>query len=319
MSLSKPKKVPSGYECAKFAFQLQEAFSIDVSADSETIHPTHFCHSCRGVLYNVERAKAQNKEYKQCRVKPYEWEEHSGLGCRVCESLSQATRGGRPKKTIKPGRPLKLSPRSAITHIRSIAPKPLADTTQLRTGQTEFLTDLTCPICLDIVSQPIELSTCSSLVCAECCCKWLRQIDDLSLPLLCPCCHSDHFKDFSTIRQVGELTMKLLKLLMVTCTLCGQSVKMERHHDHITSNCSPVSLSSPEGSIEAILTKSGDTPLSSLEEKLQTALVKRSLASSSTSTLQVKTGGQVRLILSGTRTHKGTHTHTHMHTHAHIN
>ena len=25
------------------------------------------------VLYSVERAKAQNKEYKQCRVKPFEW------------------------------------------------------------------------------------------------------------------------------------------------------------------------------------------------------------------------------------------------------
>ena len=113
--------------------------------------------------------------------------------------------------------------------------------------------------------------------------------------------------------------MKLLKRLMVTCTVCGQSMKMEHHHDHTTRNCSPVSLPSPDSSIQAILKKSGNTPLSSLEEKLQTALVKRSSASSSTTTLQVKTGGQVRLILSG----KHTHTHrkvqadtcTHMHTH----
>ena len=110
--------------------------------------------------------------------------------------------------------------------------------------------------------------------------------------------------------------MKLLKLLMVTCTVCGQSTKIGQHRGHVTSNCSPVSISSsPDSSIEAILTKSGDTPLSCLENKLQTALVKRSLASSSKSTLQVKTGGQVRHILSGTHTHAHTHAHKHNTTH----
>ena len=74
MGLSSPnqRKVPNSYECASFKTVLQEVFSIDVTADSESIHPTDFCHSCRGVLYGAERAKAQKKDYQHCRVKGFE-------------------------------------------------------------------------------------------------------------------------------------------------------------------------------------------------------------------------------------------------------
>ena len=250
--LSKTKKVPNGYKCVQFVEELKLAFGVDVTDDTETIHPTHFCHSCRGVVYSLQRAQAKDREYRQCRVQPFQWEEHS-RECVVCEQLLLATRGGRPRKSIRPGRPPKLSPKSAISHVKAIAPESLADTQLLCIQHSEFSMDLTCAICLNVVDKPVELSTCSSLVCAECCCEWLRQIDILSFPLSCPCCHDNHFDDFSTIRQPGALTLKLLKQLIVTCNKCEQSMKLEQHHAHITSGCSPVTLPSPDNTIQNIL------------------------------------------------------------------
>ena len=90
--------------------------------------------------------------------------------------------------------PLSYSPgQLAVTHNKSIA------VNRYTTCLTEFLTGPTCLLCLNIVSQPIDLSKCSSLVSSECCCEWLRQID------------TSH----STIRQAGGLTMELLR---ATCT-----------------------------------------------------------------------------------------------------
>lgn len=288
--LTKPKKVPRGYKCTDFQALLRDAFKINVTDDNESTHPTHFCQSCRGVLYCQERAQTNNEEYQQARLRVFNWTEHKPE-CQVCSHMSEIKKGGRPRKTARPGRPRKQSPRSAIQHLKSIAPKSLTDTSKVDLTQADLSSDLTCTICLNIVDQPIVLETCSSLVCTECCCKWLRQSDVLS----CPCCYGSHLEDFTTIKTVEPLTLKLLASQTVQCTVCLQHMKLEQHSEHYCQKnlIAPSTQHSPSTSIQEVLAKNSDTPLTTLEHKLQTSLVKRSLSGSSNATIQLKTGGQV--------------------------
>ena len=66
-----------------------------------------------------------------------------------------------------------------IRHLRTIAPPPISP----NKGECTYPHSLTCPLCLELLHQPIELS-CGSLVCLSCCCKWLQ----VSGKIDCPCC-----------------------------------------------------------------------------------------------------------------------------------
>ena len=137
-----------------------------------------------------------------------------------------------------------------------------------------------CPICLDIVNAPIELSICSSIVCANCCCSWFEN----SSSLICPCCYTDHVGDFSTLRSASNLIQKILRGLLVKCAECGQKVLLNNHSE---SEC--IDGQHQISTLQDILESPIDASLTNIEQK-----VKRSLTGSTQDNLvRVKTGGQV--------------------------
>ena len=70
---------------------------------------------------------------------------------------------------------------------------PYVDSTDDVQYLPEHVANILCPICCDILKQPIDLA-CGSLVCAHCCCRWI----ELSSKPSCPACYT-HELDNLTI------------------------------------------------------------------------------------------------------------------------
>ena len=105
---------------------------------------------------------------------------------RLIQSIQEVGLRNQVKGQAK--RPPTFSPLSAINHVKSIAPPPLTTRKSVLIIETEFTKELCCPLCLERVQSPIELSTCSTIVCSDCLCEWLRVSESLS----CACCYSEH-------------------------------------------------------------------------------------------------------------------------------
>ncbi len=203
-------------------------------------------------------------------------------------------RGKRPPKISRtPGRLPSISPKYCIQHIRQVAPPPFIpsnmDIEVCELDVSVPVSEFNCPICFKVLRSPIQLVNCGSVVCAECLCS---KIGD---SLVCPCCNSDHLQNFSTsIRPPPPLVVKVIGGLCIVCKNCNTHMQLREYRDHIASkNCttSPQQVL-PHTSIDEILHQPLTTPLTALEQKLQTTLAKRSIAGNSEEgVLQLKTGG----------------------------
>lgn len=188
------KSVKTVYSCKAYFSELQSTFRI-VGFDDPNTHPEHFCHACKVV---IDKSKIG---YNHRTTVFKGWRAHTEDNCEVCQHYLTLPRGGRQKKARRGGRPPFTSPRYCIERVRELASPPLIAPSQYintcDVHQHLPLSELKCPICLDILSQPIELVTCGRLMCADCMCKWLCASDHLA----CPCCYKEHLRDFSTIRD----------------------------------------------------------------------------------------------------------------------
>ena len=98
--------------------------------------------------------------------------------------------------------------------------------------------------------------------------------------------------DFSTLRPASNLIQKILRGLLVKCTECGQKVVLNKHTE---SEC--IDGQHQISTLQDILECPVDAPLTNIEQKVQSHLIKRSLTGSTQDNLvRVKTGGQVRKI-----------------------
>ena len=151
-----------------------KVFGIDVSRDD---HSQNFCHKCQNVIYTSNKRAEEGRDYTPRVVVFDGWLKHTNGGCSVCQHISVVQRGGARKK-IKVGRPAEVCYQLAIRHIRSVAPLsffPDANSRSYTAGDSPVtISDLECPICTNVLDRPIELITCGSHVCADCCCEWLK-------------------------------------------------------------------------------------------------------------------------------------------------
>ncbi len=232
------------------------------------------------MIYFNQKALKEGKETTFNKTL-FDWEEHIEESCRICSS--PPLQAGRPKRQMRTGRPPTISFQGAIKHINTIAPVPISTYNNLVTG---IRADFQCPICLSVFHQPIELTVCQTYVC---CCESLS----------CPCCYSDHIADYhNTTRSAPPIILTALGNIRVSCKLCKRVGFMKDHDRHINSKCTTY-FTWPD-SCNEILNKPQESPLTPLEAKLQSSLLRRSLSSSVSlaTTVQVKTGGQVCTILS---------------------
>ena len=272
-------------------------FGIDVLKDDQSIHPEDFCHKCRNIMYNSIKRAEESRQYTPRLVQFDGWVSHTDDECGVCSHIASVQRGGAKKKS-KGGRPAEGGCQSVIRHIMSIAPPSFfpsaSSSSQIYSadgGSPVTLADLECPICLNILDRPLELTTCGSIVCADCCCEWLKVANTLS----CPCCYGDHLRTFSTIRSGPTLVLKLVGGLQTECRECNQVVKVANYHAH---NCDTCTQSPSEVRVEDVLQRPLSVPLTPIERKLQSSLARRSMATSpEENILQIRTGGQVYIYI----------------------
>ena len=132
-------------------------------------------------------------------------------------------RGGKSQQKSKnPGRPKGAGPTVIIDHIRSIAPPLSVSSLHVHKTQTvSAIEHLKCPVCLEILSQPVEMP-CRALVCASCVISWLIT----SACSKCPCCFSDTPLDPASINPAPSLILKLLGEVLVCCPVCNTSVNV---------------------------------------------------------------------------------------------
>ena len=141
----------------------EETFSIDIQGDLPTTHPTHLCQACKGAVYNYQLREVTLQKPVMC--KPY------SDTCDTCSWAAVMRTGGQPTQDC--GRPVACSRRSIISHLKKVSfhPEtsehaPLSFTAPPHYGVS--LDDITCPICLSIPNQPIELTDCTALGCSSC-------------------------------------------------------------------------------------------------------------------------------------------------------
>ena len=130
-----------------------------------------------------------------------------------------------------------------------------------------------------------EINISSDSPSAYCLCQWLHT----SQSPTCPCCFSQHISE-PDIEIPSPVTLRALGSLEVTCCHCNKRGYLKDHKTHVDSKCTSDDF---RLTMSELLGRPQDLPLSPLETALQSSLIKRSMRSSETNTLQVKIGGQV--------------------------
>ncbi|KAL5484105.1 hypothetical protein EMCRGX_G020553 [Ephydatia muelleri] len=122
-------------------------------------------------------------------------------------------------------------PNAIIKYIQGVAPATVTDPgcpkPPLATDNLSCISKLECPLCCEILSQPIELP-CSVLACAECIIAWLK----ISGTVLCPCCYSDIPMAPASLRPASDLIISLLHDILVHCTSCGRDMRAGAYVGH---------------------------------------------------------------------------------------
>ncbi|KAL5467432.1 hypothetical protein EMCRGX_G031654 [Ephydatia muelleri] len=159
----------------------------------------------------------------------------SNENCMVCEHFEKLRKGGRPKTVQHPGGHYSQYANHLIRHIDSISPLSLnAPGTQPPSvsdnNNLPVLDHLRCPLCFEILDQPLELS-CNSIVCAKCLKAWLVE----SAKVECPCCFNHDHEPLapSHIKTAPTLVLNLLNDVVVHCSLCSRDMKASGYQGHI--------------------------------------------------------------------------------------
>ena len=189
------------------------------------------------------------------------------------------------------GRPSGETPRSVFEHIKSVAPPALPGDPQPQFVPSSTTEKLICPICLDVLNRPVELS-CDHIICCSCCCTAIQSTRSLN----CPCCR-DHTLSSETILSPSHLLMSLINDLVVTCIRkCGNIVKLEKYGEHLSSNCRNCceNVNSPSKvTLRDVPSKPSTSPATSVEVKAAHHLVKRLLHQGEESS--TSTSGRIRI------------------------
>ena len=101
-------------------------------------------------------------------------------------------------------------------------PPPVTDTNNL-----SVLDHLRCPLCFDILDQPLEL-ICNAFICAKCLKAWLVESADVQ----CPCCYNHKPLAPSHFKAASNLVLDLLGDVVVHCVLCSRDMKASSYQGH---------------------------------------------------------------------------------------
>lgn len=275
------------YDCLKSDLKekILLTFNVDIENDYSQIHPTKLCNNC------------YSKCYRSCdknNVEPFSWTEHAE-GCQICLHFKTKQRGGRKRKNnTGAGRPKKIaSVKHSHTKIeipQEIISSPIINTTPELARFCDPPPDLLCPICKEILHQPLQ-SACQHYFCHECIRTWLEHAGENGK---CPVCTIP--TSVKTLEKAPRLLLNILRSLLVRCSICKDPFPLEQLYEHET-NCRNYNAQLSRVTLPQILQKPLTVPLDKDEEALATQLIKRKLEYSDRSHIFMKTGGTVSNLL----------------------
>lgn len=223
---------------------LAKVFKIDVRADIDTIHPTHFCHNC----WNVIQRKFSNApcEVYFPRQGTMEWHPHSSL-CDVCGTSSRGIK--RKKQALNPpvSKKLKILAGHArkLTRARSSKGvtgksllKKIANCKKIHLNTrilavdypADFVKSISCQACEHILADPVE-TTCKHLFCRVCILKCLKVMGSY-----CPSCRYPCFP--TDLVSPVKSFLNILNTLVVRCpvTSCNEDILLGKYCPHLSSH-----------------------------------------------------------------------------------
>ena len=276
--------------------ELLAVVGIQAESDNRDVHPAFFCHMCYTTLKRKQVARGLGKPFATT-LQVFAWQPHEN-SCNTCTRLEEVARRGKPpKKHTYSGRPLT---HKTIVHIQEVAPDSSRPTDRdleylLPASVATFFTleDLECPLCHEILDQPVHLP-CNNTACAKCLTMQLGE----QRKLVCPCC-GDKMHELKYITAASTLVVKVLSNLTVCCKTCKSFIKASEVDIHDNSNCQQggSTVSSVDAIIHDILSKTSTSPLSPLEQQIGSSLVQRM---ETDGVVEVRRGGQVRIMYSQT-------------------
>ena len=212
----------------------------------------------------------------------------------VCKHLDAITRGGGQNKRARKnrGRPSGYSPTAAYAHIKQLVKSlpHFVDSAEEVIYTSDQAATLLCPLCLEVLDQPIELA-CSNLVCANCCCKWIERSGTVS----CPCCYYHQLDDL-TMYLPSTVVQDLLGTLKLSCTKCHKTTTAAQYRLHKISLCQGhYEVSSPSRvTAQHILQRPTTAPTLPVEKQVAEHLVRQLMTESKDTVVRIPTRGQVR-------------------------
>ena len=129
------------------------------------------------------------------------------------------------------GHPAKNSPHKIVSEIRKIAPPMLYSLyhqSLSNMNNPTIIEQLQCPICLNILCQPPELS-CRALVCTDC---LVQAIGSCSCEVKCPCYFIQSPIQPQQLKPAPPLIQTLLKDIMVKCVRCKRDIRAGDYDTH---------------------------------------------------------------------------------------
>ena len=139
---------------------------------------------------------------------------------------------GRPPTVLHPAKEGHAN--KLLKYIDAISPLPLNalgdgdPTDHFFVADDNILQHLKCPLCLEVVKQPLELP-CKALVCTKCIRQWIVMSADVQ----CPCCCDTAPL---LLNPAPTLVLKILGDLLIHCAACSRDIKARSFDDH---QCTP--------------------------------------------------------------------------------
>ncbi|XP_075404479.1 V(D)J recombination-activating protein 1 [Tenrec ecaudatus] len=225
---------------------IAKVFRMDVKADTDSIHPTEFCHNCWRLMYRKLSHGPCDVTFS--RHATMEWHPHTPA-CDIC----QAARLGLKRKSRQPNQPLskKLKmvadqgrracqcQRRAQARVRNKEVlKKIANCSKIHLSPkllavdypVNFVKSFSCQICEHLLADPVETS-CQHVFCRICILRCLKIMGSH-----CPSCKYPCFP--TDLESPVKSFLSVLNSLMVKCPAqdCSEEVSLEKYNHHVSSH-----------------------------------------------------------------------------------
>ena len=227
--------------CSIHHLLLFEAYGIDTSKYSTSVHLKNFCTACYQRGRRMIDTKSKGTPYSATNFSPIAWLSYSddSSSCPVCDRFKVQSKGGRPKRaTQTQGRPGSLSPQAVRTVVKALGVRSLHLGGPLHPSRFEIramisLSDIQCTVCNNILDGLVQLSG-GKMACSLC----IISCAETGL-MPCPCCKGEHNNSITTFWAPPDVVIKVLGGLPVLCEKpgCCALVALKDLLAHVEVSC----------------------------------------------------------------------------------